>query len=174
MACLVSQDGKPRGRSATPLRGGQHGPVSPGAQPGGGGDLLHLPGLRAGPGDHRLRPRLLQRLHRRRAPRVGQLASLVENIKRLKVDTDRQPRDTAREPPDTRLCERHREKLHYFCEDDGKLLCVMCRESREHRPHTAMLVEKAAQPHRVRMLCPPREEAGPRALRKPRPARDSA
>lgn len=80
---------------------------------------------------------------------VWQLASLVENIERLKVDTGRQPGEVAREQQDTRLCERHQEKLHYYCEDDGKLLCVMCRESREHRPHTAVLVEKAAQPHRV-------------------------
>ena len=105
---------------------------------------------------------------------MWQLASLVENIERLKVDKDRQPGDTAREPPDARLCEWHREKLHYFCEDYGKLLCVMCRESREHRPHTAVLVEKAAQPHRVSLLCPPRDEAGPRAMRRPRPAGDSA
>lgn len=80
---------------------------------------------------------------------VWQLASLVENIERLKVDKGRQPGDTAREQQDARLCERHREKLHYYCEDDGQLLCVLCRESREHRPHTAVLLEKAAQPHRV-------------------------
>lgn len=80
---------------------------------------------------------------------VWQLASLVENIERLKVDSGRQPGELAREPQDVKLCERHQEKLHYYCEDDGKLLCVMCRESREHRPHTAVLVEKAALPHRV-------------------------
>lgn len=80
---------------------------------------------------------------------VWQLASLVENIERLKVDKGRQPGEVAREQQDAKLCERHQEKLHYYCEDDGKLLCVMCRESREHRPHTAVLVEKAAQPHRV-------------------------
>ncbi|XP_077017302.1 tripartite motif-containing protein 26 [Tamandua tetradactyla] len=83
---------------------------------------------------------------------VWQLASLVENIERLKVDKGRQPGEVAREQQDTKLCERHREKLHYYCEDDGKLLCVMCRESREHRPHTAVLVEKAAQPHREKIL----------------------
>ncbi|CAK7318030.1 Tripartite motif-containing protein 26 [Vulpes lagopus] len=83
---------------------------------------------------------------------VWQLASLVENIERLKVDKTRQPGDVAREPPDARLCERHHEKLHYYCEDDGKLLCVMCRESREHRPHMAVLVDKAAQPHREKIL----------------------
>lgn len=83
---------------------------------------------------------------------VWQLASLVENIERLKVDSGRQPGELAREPQDMKLCERHQEKLHYYCEDDGKLLCVMCRESREHRPHTAVLVEKAALPHREKIL----------------------
>ncbi|XP_001494998.1 tripartite motif-containing protein 26 [Equus quagga] len=83
---------------------------------------------------------------------VWQLASLVENIERLKVDKGRQPGEVAREQQDAKLCERHQEKLHYYCEDDGKLLCVMCRESREHRPHTAILVEKAAQPHREKIL----------------------
>ncbi|XP_057555111.1 tripartite motif-containing protein 26 isoform X2 [Hippopotamus amphibius kiboko] len=82
---------------------------------------------------------------------VWQLASLVENIERLKVDKGRQLGEAAREQQDTRLCERHQEKLHYYCEDDGKLLCVMCRESREHRPHSAILVEKAAQPHRKKL-----------------------
>ncbi|XP_059966809.1 tripartite motif-containing protein 26 isoform X2 [Mesoplodon densirostris] len=82
---------------------------------------------------------------------VWQLASLVENIERLKVDKGRQPGEAAREQQDTRLCERHQEKLHYYCEDDGKLLCVMCRESREHRHHSAVLVEKAAQPHRKKL-----------------------
>ncbi|KAM9234251.1 tripartite motif-containing protein 26 isoform 2-T2 [Dugong dugon] len=83
---------------------------------------------------------------------VWQLASLVENIERLKVDKGRQPGEGAREQQDAKLCERHQEKLHYYCEDDGKLLCVMCRESREHRPHTAILMEKAAQPHREKIL----------------------
>ncbi|KAB0362580.1 hypothetical protein FD754_006736 [Muntiacus muntjak] len=83
---------------------------------------------------------------------VWQLASLVENIERLKVDRGRQPGEAAQEQADARLCERHREKLHYYCEDDGKLLCVMCRESREHRPHSAVLLEKAAQPHREKIL----------------------
>ncbi|XP_010599491.1 tripartite motif-containing protein 26 isoform X2 [Loxodonta africana] len=83
---------------------------------------------------------------------VWQLASLVENIERLKVDKGRQPGEGAREQQDAKLCERHQEKLHYYCEDDGKLLCVICRESREHRPHTAVLMEKAAQPHREKIL----------------------
>ncbi|XP_075388863.1 tripartite motif-containing protein 26 [Tenrec ecaudatus] len=83
---------------------------------------------------------------------VWQMASLVENIERLKVDEGRQRREGAGEPRGARLCPRHQEKLHYYCEDDGKLLCVLCRESREHQFHTAVLVEKAAQPHREKIL----------------------
>lgn len=104
---------------------------------------------------------------------VWQLASLVENIERLKVDKGRQLGDAAREQQDARLCERHREKLHYYCEDDGQLLCVLCRESREHKPHTAVLLEKAAQPHRVSLtrpaLCPPGGRPGPRLKASCRP-----
>ncbi|KAM5324971.1 tripartite motif-containing protein 26 isoform 2-T4 [Glossophaga mutica] len=83
---------------------------------------------------------------------VWQLASLVENIERLKVDKGRRQGDATQEQQDVKLCERHWEKLHYFCEDDGQLLCVLCRESREHRPHKAILLEKAAQPHREQIL----------------------
>ncbi|XP_036284851.1 tripartite motif-containing protein 26 isoform X4 [Pipistrellus kuhlii] len=83
---------------------------------------------------------------------VWQLASLVENIERLRVDRGRQRGDASREQRDARLCERHGEKLHYYCEDDGQLLCVLCRESREHRPHGAVLLEKAAQPRREKIL----------------------
>ncbi|XP_054424980.1 tripartite motif-containing protein 26 isoform X2 [Pteronotus mesoamericanus] len=83
---------------------------------------------------------------------VWQLASLVENIERLKVDKGWQLRNAAQEQQDVKLCERHQEKLHYFCEDDRQLLCVLCRESQEHQPHKAVLLEKAAQPHREQIL----------------------
>ncbi|KAG8510741.1 Tripartite motif-containing protein 26 [Galemys pyrenaicus] len=83
---------------------------------------------------------------------VWQLASLVENIERLKVDKGKQRGEASREQQDPRLCERHREKLHYYCEDDGKLLCVICRESRDHRHHSAVLVEKYWQPHREKIV----------------------
>ncbi|XP_051711770.2 tripartite motif-containing protein 26 isoform X2 [Oryctolagus cuniculus] len=82
---------------------------------------------------------------------VWQMASLVENIWRMKVDEERQPREER--PPEqkaAKLCGRHLEKLHYYCKDDQQILCVMCRESREHRHHAAVLLEKAAQPYRVR------------------------
>ncbi|KAF7487171.1 Hypothetical predicted protein [Marmota monax] len=82
---------------------------------------------------------------------VWQMASLVENIWRMKVDEERQPREErSPEQRAEKLCGRHLEKLHYYCKDDQQILCVMCRESREHRHHAAVLLEKAAQPYRTK------------------------
>nr|XP_004671972.1 tripartite motif-containing protein 26-like [Jaculus jaculus] len=84
---------------------------------------------------------------------VWQMASLVENIWRMKIDQDRQPREDR--PPEKRtekLCGRHLEKLHYYCKDDQQILCVMCRESPEHKHHAAVLLEKAAKPYRGKIL----------------------
>lgn len=80
---------------------------------------------------------------------VWQLVSLVENIERLKVDKGRQSGEVVREQQDAKLCERYQEKLYYYCEDDGKLLCVMCREFREYRFYTVIFVEKVVQFYRV-------------------------
>lgn len=74
----------------------------------------------------------------------------------MKADEERQPREERqREQRAEELCGQHLEKLHYYCKDDQQILCVMCRESREHRHHAAVLLEKAAQPHRVRILLDP-------------------
>ncbi|XP_043858428.1 tripartite motif-containing protein 10-like [Dromiciops gliroides] len=68
-----------------------------------------------------------------------QLASVVENIERLKLA-----------PPGLGegLCEEHEEKIYFFCEDDEKQLCVKCRETLEHRTHTVRFLEDAADPYR--------------------------
>ncbi|XP_037700748.1 E3 ubiquitin-protein ligase TRIM31 [Choloepus didactylus] len=42
-------------------------------------------------------------------------------------------------------CQKHQEKYHYFCEHDGRFLCAVCRESKEHKLHKASLIEEAAQ-----------------------------
>uniref|UniRef100_A0A8C6D1V2 Uncharacterized protein n=1 Tax=Moschus moschiferus TaxID=68415 RepID=A0A8C6D1V2_MOSMO len=84
---------------------------------------------------------------------VWQMASIVENIWRMKVDAERQPReDRPLEQRAEQLCRQHLEKLHYYCKDDQQILCVLCRESREHRHHPAVLLEKAAQPYRGKIL----------------------
>lgn len=47
------------------------------------------------------------------------------------------------------LCKVHQELLKLFCEDDQSPICVVCRESREHRHHRVVPVEEAAQEHKV-------------------------
>ncbi|XP_055486473.1 zinc-binding protein A33-like [Leucoraja erinacea] len=42
-------------------------------------------------------------------------------------------------------CEEHREELKLFCETDKKLICVICRDAREHRDHSFMPVKVAVQ-----------------------------
>ncbi|CAM5097737.1 E3 ubiquitin-protein ligase TRIM7 isoform X1 [Chelonia mydas] len=46
------------------------------------------------------------------------------------------------------LCEKHREAFKLFCRDDQKSICVVCDRSREHRPHTVVPVEEAAQEYK--------------------------
>ncbi|XP_073938733.1 E3 ubiquitin-protein ligase TRIM31-like isoform X3 [Castor canadensis] len=66
------------------------------------------------------------------------LASLVEKIQAV-------------DPPEIQpeveegKCQRHGERFHYFCEHDGEFLCVVCRESKDHKFHTTSLIEEAAQ-----------------------------
>ncbi|XP_023474042.1 E3 ubiquitin-protein ligase TRIM17 [Equus caballus] len=49
------------------------------------------------------------------------------------------------------LCTLHQELLKLFCEDDQSPICVVCRESREHRPHRVVPVEEAVQVYKSRL-----------------------
>ena len=44
-----------------------------------------------------------------------------------------------------RLCERHREVLKLFCEEDQVPICLVCRESHAHRLHAAVPIEEAVE-----------------------------
>ncbi|XP_006875752.1 PREDICTED: E3 ubiquitin-protein ligase TRIM31-like [Chrysochloris asiatica] len=46
-------------------------------------------------------------------------------------------------------CPKHQEKFHYFCENDGKFLCVVCHQSKEHKLHKISLIEEAAPKYQV-------------------------
>ncbi|XP_004694802.1 PREDICTED: tripartite motif-containing protein 10 [Condylura cristata] len=70
-----------------------------------------------------------------------QLASVVENIERLRLVSTPGPEEED-------LCREHGEKVYYFCEDDETQLCVLCREAWEHRAHTVRFLEDAAGPYR--------------------------
>uniref|UniRef100_A0A8C3SW69 Uncharacterized protein n=1 Tax=Chelydra serpentina TaxID=8475 RepID=A0A8C3SW69_CHESE len=57
-----------------------------------------------------------------------QLANRVEQVRHLHVEAERDQK--------VNLCGRHKEELTLFCEDDREAICMICRESEEHRAHT--------------------------------------
>ncbi|KAM9123062.1 E3 ubiquitin-protein ligase TRIM39-like [Pangshura tecta] len=71
-----------------------------------------------------------------------QLANIVDNIKQLRLKSGKGQEN---------LCERHQEKLQLFCEEDGEAICVVCRESRDHRDHTVLPIEEAAHDYKVKL-----------------------
>ncbi|EPY83508.1 E3 ubiquitin-protein ligase TRIM21 [Camelus ferus] len=66
-----------------------------------------------------------------------QLANVVDNLKQISQG--------AKEGTQGELCAVHRERLHLFCEADGKALCWVCSQSRKHRDHPMVPVEEAAR-----------------------------
>ncbi|XP_078271767.1 nuclear factor 7, brain-like [Rhinoraja longicauda] len=43
------------------------------------------------------------------------------------------------------LCEKHQEELKLFCETDKKLVCLICRDAREHKSHSFMPIQEAVE-----------------------------
>ncbi|XP_051009579.1 E3 ubiquitin-protein ligase TRIM31-like [Acomys russatus] len=72
------------------------------------------------------------------------LASLTEKIQAI-GPAEIQPEG------EERRCQRHKEILHYFCEEDGEFLCVVCRDSKIHRSHHVTLMDEAAQNYKVQI-----------------------
>ncbi|XP_075785138.1 E3 ubiquitin-protein ligase TRIM58-like [Pelodiscus sinensis] len=71
------------------------------------------------------------------------LANMVESILKLRAAGG----EERAEP----LCQHHQEKLKLFCEEDGKAICLVCRESQQHREHRVAPLEEAAQAHKARV-----------------------
>ena len=72
-----------------------------------------------------------------------QLGNMVEIAKQLHLPPVK--------PPEQNLCEKHDEKLRLFCAEDQRMICLVCRESKEHKTHSASPVEEAAEEHKVRL-----------------------
>uniref|UniRef100_A0A8C0G114 RING-type E3 ubiquitin transferase n=1 Tax=Chelonoidis abingdonii TaxID=106734 RepID=A0A8C0G114_CHEAB len=62
-----------------------------------------------------------------------QLRNLVEKMKHVTV------------------CPRHKKTLDLFCEEDGEAVCVVCERSSQHRSHTVLLIEEAAQNYKEKI-----------------------
>ncbi|XP_069490958.1 E3 ubiquitin-protein ligase TRIM39-like [Ambystoma mexicanum] len=65
-----------------------------------------------------------------------QLGNVAELAKRLHV--------SSATPQAENMCREHDEKLKLFCEDDQKPICLVCRESKDHKNHTVRPVSEAA------------------------------
>ncbi|XP_078497908.1 E3 ubiquitin-protein ligase TRIM39-like [Lissotriton helveticus] len=72
-----------------------------------------------------------------------QLGNVVEIAKELHLPPVK--------PREENLCEKHDEKLRLFCAEDQRLICWVCRESKEHKTHSASPIEEAAEEHKVNL-----------------------
>ncbi|XP_049987461.1 E3 ubiquitin-protein ligase TRIM31-like [Alexandromys fortis] len=71
------------------------------------------------------------------------LASIAEKIQAM---------DPAEfQPEEKPSCQKHREKFHYFCEKDNEFLCLVCRDSKDHKTHELTLIDEAAQNYKVQI-----------------------
>ena len=49
------------------------------------------------------------------------------------------------------ICPKHQEALKLFCEVDEEAICVVCRESRNHKQHSVVPLEEVVQEYKVRV-----------------------
>ncbi|XP_042310941.1 LOW QUALITY PROTEIN: E3 ubiquitin-protein ligase TRIM39-like [Sceloporus undulatus] len=69
-----------------------------------------------------------------------ELGNVVQALLQLKL---RSLQDSNPDP--RRMCKKHQEVAKLFCLEDKALLCLVCRESRAHKTHSALPIEEAAQ-----------------------------
>ncbi|CAM5097976.1 unnamed protein product [Natator depressus] len=66
-----------------------------------------------------------------------QLNNIIQKIKQLGLKPGKGQKED--------LSERHEEHLKRFCEDDGETICWVREKSRDHKSHTVVPIEEAAQ-----------------------------
>ncbi|XP_070281532.1 tripartite motif-containing protein 5-like [Myotis yumanensis] len=71
------------------------------------------------------------------------LANIVELLREVKLSPEEEQK--------TDLCVRHGEKLLLFCQEDGKIICLFCERSQEHRGHHTFLMEEIAQAYKEKL-----------------------
>ncbi|XP_006797241.1 zinc-binding protein A33-like [Neolamprologus brichardi] len=77
-----------------------------------------------------------------RAPRNLALRNLSDNLRRERS----QAASASKE-----LCSLHNEKLRLFCQDDQQLICVVCRDAKQHKKHNCVPINEAAEEHRTKI-----------------------
>lgn len=71
------------------------------------------------------------------------LASLAEKAQKLM--------QSQTEKKSKLLCEEHEEELKLFCDTDKKLICVICRDAREHKSHNCIPIKEAVENYKDQM-----------------------
>ncbi|XP_069475469.1 E3 ubiquitin-protein ligase TRIM39-like isoform X3 [Ambystoma mexicanum] len=69
-----------------------------------------------------------------------QLLSIAEIVRQFYKEAERRQEITT--------CEKHEEKMKFFCEEEQKAICVVCRESTEHKLHKVRPLEEAAEEYK--------------------------
>ncbi|GCC19896.1 hypothetical protein chiPu_0021195 [Chiloscyllium punctatum] len=65
------------------------------------------------------------------------LVNLTAKLRKLNL--------TVKEKQRKPRCEKHEEELKPFCENDKELICLVCRDSREHKEHRCLPVKELVQ-----------------------------
>ncbi|XP_055521970.1 nuclear factor 7, brain-like [Leucoraja erinacea] len=68
------------------------------------------------------------------------LARMSEKARTLSLNTE--------EKESKHHCEEHQEELKLFCETDKKLICVVCRDAREHKSHSFIPIKEAVETYK--------------------------
>ncbi|XP_032891433.1 nuclear factor 7, brain-like [Amblyraja radiata] len=68
------------------------------------------------------------------------LARLSEKARTLSLNTE--------EKESKHHCEEHQEELKLFCETDKKLICLVCRDAREHKSHSFIPIKEAVETYK--------------------------
>uniref|UniRef100_A0A8C3JIV6 TRI39 ligase n=1 Tax=Calidris pygmaea TaxID=425635 RepID=A0A8C3JIV6_9CHAR len=75
-----------------------------------------------------------------------ELANVIKAAKRLNLQPVREVEGGEN------FCEEHQEPLKLFCQDDKKLICLVCDRSKMHHDHSVVPMGEAAQECKVRGL----------------------
>lgn len=71
------------------------------------------------------------------------LANVTQLVKQLRTERPSGPGG------EMGVCEKHREPLKLYCEQDQMPICVVCDRSREHRGHSVLPLEEAVEGFKV-------------------------
>lgn len=80
----------------------------------------------------------------------------ANRVLRNVVDAVQQQRKTKQQTPRTAqevLCSEHEEQLKLFCENDQRLVCLICKEGEKHRGHDFKPVKEAMEISEVVYIC---------------------